>query len=234
VPGDLDDSEKLDNDNDDDDDDDDDEYVFPSHLSEMTARRASSNDATATTSCAAAASATMKRAASKPAPFMIRSYSMPVATQRDYDAQQRVERVRRSQHRALHESWSMSRTDSQTSSASAEIDVPAESAAEGRSPLRIMNTNDVNTALARTMSRQASCAMSRQATYQTATPFADNNSNASSSDETDVRTPRAVSPAAASSNDMAKEMGGDSGVDMGTTFFIHPDHLQKPTTWPIS
>lgn len=230
-----------------DDDDDDEPYVYPSSLmGDATVRRASSNDITAAAMMPAipsTSSSSLKRSApAKPAPFMIRSYSMPVATQTDYDAQQRVERVRRSQHRALHESWTMSRTNSQASASSGtstEVEATAICAAESRSPLRQMNTNDVvNIALARSMSRQQSSAITRGAAAAAASASAavlfsaDSHSNASSSDETDVRTPRAVSPAGAALDCGDETAKMDATVE--TPFFIHPDHMQKPSSWSIS
>lgn len=143
---------------------------------------------------------------------------MPVATQSDFEAQQRAERVRRSQHRALHESWSMSRTNSQAST----------EAETSRQPLRTLNTNEISSSLARTMSRQAS---TTSHDHQAFAPNWDANttdsySNASSSDETDVRTPRATSPASADVNQVSKQ-----ATVAETTFFIHPDHMQKPPSW---
>ncbi|PWN35184.1 uncharacterized protein FA14DRAFT_154608 [Meira miltonrushii] len=155
-----------------------------------------------------------------PAAFMIRSYSMPVATQKDFDAQQRAARLQRKQRSNLGytPAWSMSRTDSANGDSE-------------RLPLRTVQASEMNAiSLTRTVSRSANAdhhsQMSRWETSNESSSPADSGTT-SCSDETDVATPRAITPLNESASFFDIKHQDDPTQAMGD-LHIHPDHLQPP------
>lgn len=155
-----------------------------------------------------------------PAAFMIRSYSMPVATQKDFDAQQRAARLQRKQksNLAYTPAWSMSRTDSSNGDSE-------------RSPLRTVQASEMNgISLARTVSQSVNAdhhrqTFKREIINESSSPT--DSGITSCSDETDVATPRATSPpnGTASFFDIKQQ---DDTTQAMEDLHIHPDHLQPP------
>lgn len=188
-------------------------------LPDSSQRRASVNDVQAHRPRVEA-----KKVMSEPAPFMIRSYSMPVATQRDFDAQQLHARLHRQRGDNWTPEWSMSRT----SSSSTAKDAP-------RSPLRTFRSGETNGHLTRSMSRSAHSstdANARQDAKWDLSNLTGDGGSTSSSDETDdVSTPRAVSPVVSS---ISTDLKDDSSVPAVIDLHIHPDHLQPPPVWATS
>lgn len=156
-----------------------------------------------------------------PAAFMIRSYSMPVATQRDFDAQQRAARHQRKQRSnlAFTPSWSMSRTNSTDSEAQ-------------RVPLRTVQASEMNNySLTRTESHSGvNAGHQRQvpkweASNESSSPT--DSGTTSCSDETDVATPRAISPFNNSTSFFDVKHDEETTQSLAD-LHIHPDHLQPP------
>ncbi|MCO5549528.1 hypothetical protein L7F22_003000 [Adiantum nelumboides] len=175
---------------------------------EMYQRRASSHDINEMPSSIIVEN---RKSTHNPAAFMIRSYSMPVATQRDFDAQLRAARLERKQRSnlAFTPAWSMSRTNS------IEGDVQ-------RSPLRTVQASEMNViSLTRSESRQVS---KWESSNESSSPA--ESGTTSCSDETDIATPRAISPLNGSNSffDVKHE---DTTRALGD-LHIHPDHLQPP------
>lgn len=154
-----------------------------------------------------------------PAAFMIRSYSMPVATQREFDAQRRAARLQRSQRSNLGftPAWSMSRTNSVESEAQ-------------REPLRTVHGSEMNAPSLKRMESQGINAghLKRVSKWEVSNESSSptDSGTTSCSDETDVATPRAISPFNGSKSFF--DIKHDDAVQAMGDLHIHPDHLQPP------
>lgn len=182
-----------------------------------------------------------------PAPMMIRSYSLPVATQRDYEAQRRAERARRNGNGTTVDDGVGSELCAPEPST---LGLSCETADVTRMPLRTLDATEMN--MTRSMSTVRATGAPSQASTRRLSPSASplsrrtyisDTAAAAAGDESEeadeVTTPRAVSPAReqAKSHDATHDSdetflhGPLQTQQFSTQHFplgIHPDHLRPP------
>jgi hypothetical protein len=157
------------------------------------------------------------------APHMIRSYSMPVATQRDYEVQREILRRRQQEHTPIKSSSVALQPESNSAHAMA----TSVSSMGGKHQLYSNDFSDHRKA-AKVSNSPLSPSRSPLSIISYNEMHSRNDSNevdmdSSGSDEAEVLTPRALSPA---TDYFTKASSAPPFDDL--SMFIHPSHLQPP------